>query len=56
VILLFAYDLPGINGLELVRRARNLAHRSRTAVGVLSASSVEARGMGISELLSERRP
>jgi CheY-like chemotaxis protein len=40
--LLFDYDLPGINGLELVRRARKLVHRSRTPVGVLSASPVEA--------------
>ncbi|HKR12822.1 MAG TPA: response regulator [Pyrinomonadaceae bacterium] len=40
--LLFDYDLPGVNGLELVRRARNLGHRSRTPVGVLSASPVEA--------------
>src|SRR5947208_2793454 len=40
--LLFDYDLPGVNGLELVRRARTLVHRSGTPVGVLSASSVEA--------------
>ena len=40
--LLFDYDVPGINGLELVRHARKLAHRSRTPVGVLSASPVEA--------------
>ena len=40
--LLFDYDLPGINGLELVRCARKLIHRSRTPVGVLSASPVEA--------------
>lgn len=40
--LLFDYDLPGIDGLELVRRARKLVHRSRTPVGVLSATPVEA--------------
>lgn len=40
--LLFDYDIPGINGLELVRRARKLIHRSRTPVGVLSATPVEA--------------
>jgi two-component system NtrC family sensor kinase len=40
--LLADYDLPGINGLELVRRARKLVHRSRTPIGVLSASPVEA--------------
>jgi|SRR6185369_5698257 len=40
--LLFDYDLPGINGLELVRRARKLVHRSRTLIGVLSATPIEA--------------
>jgi CheY-like chemotaxis protein len=40
--LLFDYDLPGINGLELVRHARKLVHRSRTPVGVLSATPVES--------------
>ena len=40
--LLFDYDLPGVDGLELVRRARKLVHRSRTPVGVLSATPVEA--------------
>ena len=40
--LLFDYDLPGINGLELVRRARKLVHRSRTPIGLLSATPIEA--------------
>ncbi|HKG59546.1 MAG TPA: response regulator [Pyrinomonadaceae bacterium] len=40
--LLFDYDLPGINGLELVQRTRKLVRRSRTLVGVLSAAPVEA--------------
>ena len=40
--MIFDYDLPGINGLELVQRARKLAHRSRTPVAVLSATPVEA--------------
>ena len=31
-------SLPGISGLELVRRARCLAHRRRTPIIVLSAS------------------
>lgn len=39
--LLFDYDLPGINGIELVQRARKLVHRSRTPIGVLSATPVE---------------
>jgi two-component system, OmpR family, response regulator len=41
-LLLFDYDLPGIDGLELVRHARKLVHRSRIPVAVLSASPVEA--------------
>src|SRR5262245_2640548 len=41
-ILLFDYDLPGVDGLELVRRARKLVHRSHTPIGVLSATPVEA--------------
>ena len=40
--LLIDYDLPSVNGLDLVKRVRNLAHRSRTPIGVLSASAVEA--------------
>jgi DNA-binding response OmpR family regulator len=40
--LLFDCDLPGINGLELVQRARKLRHRSRIPIGVLSATPVEA--------------
>jgi CheY-like chemotaxis protein len=47
-LLLLDYDLPGVNGLEIVRRARNLARRSRTPIIVLSASAVgaEAREAG----------
>jgi CheY-like chemotaxis protein len=40
--LLFDYDLPGINGLELVHHVRKLVHRSRRPVGVFSATPVEA--------------
>ena len=39
-LLLLDYDLPGVNGLELVRRARKLAHRVRTPIVVLSATPV----------------
>jgi CheY-like chemotaxis protein len=40
-LLLVDYDLPGVNGLELVSRARKLAHRSHTPIVVLSATPVE---------------
>jgi len=41
-LLLFDYDLPGMNGLALVRRSRKLAHRSQTPIVVLSATPLEA--------------
>lgn len=41
-LLVLDYDLPGVNGLELVHRARMLAHRTRTPIIVLSASPVGA--------------
>jgi len=34
------YDLPGVNGLELVSRARKLVHRARTPIVLLSATPV----------------
>ena len=44
-LLLLDYDLPGVNGLELVSRARKLAHRSGTPIIVLSATPVEAAAL-----------
>lgn len=41
-LLLIDYDLPDVNGLELVHRARKLAHRSHIPVVMFSASPVEA--------------
>ncbi|HKY45133.1 MAG TPA: response regulator [Pyrinomonadaceae bacterium] len=41
--LLVDYDLPELNGLELVDRARKLAHRSSTPIGVLSANQIQWR-------------
>jgi len=41
-LLLIDYDLPEMNGLELVRRARNLPHRARTPIVMFSAGPVEA--------------
>ena len=41
-LLLLDYDLPGLNGLELVSRARKLVHRARTPIIVLSATPVGA--------------
>ena len=40
-LLLLAYDLPGVNGIELVHRARKLAHRATTPIIVLSSTRVD---------------
>lgn len=40
-LLIVDNDLPGVSGLELVRRARSLSHRRRTPIMMLSASEVE---------------
>jgi len=48
-LLLLDYDLAaGVNGLEIVRRAKKIAHRARTPIVVLSATPVaaEAREAG----------
>src|SRR5215217_3078427 len=54
--LLFDYDVPGLNGLELVRRARKLDHRYHTPIGVLSASPVEAEAREAGADLFLRKP
>ena len=40
-LFIFDYDLPGLNGIELTRRARTLRHRRRTPIIIFSASDVE---------------
>jgi len=52
-LLLLDYDLPGVSGIELVRRARELAHRQDTPIIVLSAAlgEAEAREAGANEFL-----
>lgn len=56
-VLLLDYDLPGVNGLELVRRARELPHRLHTPIVVLSATPVEseARQAGADLFLQKPR-
>ena len=41
-LLVVDYDLPGVNGLELISSARELDHRCDTPMVVLTASPVEA--------------
>jgi CheY-like chemotaxis protein len=40
-LLLLDYDLPGLNGIELLQQARALAHRQGIPVVVLSGTAVE---------------
>lgn len=55
-LLLIDYDLPHVDGLKLVRRARQLARRRRTPIIMCSASDVEmeARQAGVDAFL--RKP
>ena len=55
-LLLFDNHLPNVNGLELVRYARELPHRRETPIIVFSASecSRDARLAGVNEYL--RKP
>lgn len=55
-LLLVDYDLPGINGLDLVKRARTLAHRSRIPIAVLSATPVEAEAREAGANIFLRKP
>ncbi len=41
-LLLFDNDLPGLSGVELVRRARKISHRRRTPIILHSGSDCEA--------------
>ena len=41
-LLLLDEDLPGVNGLELARRARELPHRQSTPVVIISANNCRA--------------
>lgn len=54
-LLLLDYDLPGVNGIELVRLARTFVHRRQTPIIVISASEVgrEARAAGANLFLKQ---
>lgn len=54
-LLILDNSLPGMSGLELVRRARSLAHRSRTPIIMLSASDarLQASRAGVNAFLKK---
>ncbi len=41
-LLVFDKDLPGVGGLELARAARNISHRRRTPIVMISGEDCEA--------------
>lgn len=55
-LLIFDNHLPNVNGVELVRYARQLPHREHTPIVMLSASEIEeeARAAGVDAFL--RKP
>jgi CheY-like chemotaxis protein/tetratricopeptide (TPR) repeat protein len=55
-LLVVDKDLPGLNGIELVQRARKITHRRRTPIVMLSGSNceTEAWGAGVDAFL--RKP
>lgn len=54
-LLLLDNDLPGVSGLEVLRRARTLEHRRDTPVIILSATEIgrEARAAGANLFLKK---
>lgn len=54
--VLVDYHLPGLNGLELVKRARTLAHRAHTPIAVISATPVEAEAKDAGANVFLRKP
>jgi CheY-like chemotaxis protein/tetratricopeptide (TPR) repeat protein len=52
-VLIFDNNLPNINGIELIRKTRALAHRQRTPIIMLSGGEVEmeARRVGATTFL-----
>ena len=54
--VLVDYRLPGFNGLELVKRARTLAHRAHTPIAVISATPVEAEAKDAGANVFLRKP
>jgi CheY-like chemotaxis protein len=55
-LLLLDNELPGVKGVELIRRARSMTHRRHTPIAMFSASDVagEARAAGADAFL--RKP
>jgi len=55
-LLLFDHDLPGISGLALIERARQLPHRRQTPIIVFSASPLEREALAAGADAFLRKP
>lgn len=55
-LLLLDYDLPGVNGVQLVKQARGLSHRRTTPIVILSATLDEVAASEAGADASLRKP
>lgn len=55
-LFVFDYDLPGVSGIELVQKARQLAHRFSTPIVMFSATPVEAEAREVGADAFLRKP
>lgn len=55
-LLVFDNDLPGVDGIELTRRARSLTHRRCTPVVMVSASEVRTEALAAGADVFLRKP
>jgi CheY-like chemotaxis protein len=55
-VLIFDSSLPGLTGLELVRRARSLTHRRRTPIIIISADDSPKAALRAGADVSLRKP
>ena len=55
-LLIFDNHLPGVSGLELIHRVRNLVHRRGTPVLIVSASEVRAEALHAGADVFLRKP
>jgi|SRR5256885_13450500 len=55
-LVLLDHDLPGMDGLELVRRARQMPHRQRVPIIMLSASRCQSDALEAGANLFLRKP
>ena len=55
-LLLLDNELPGVSGLELARRARQLPHRRATPIIIISGGDAEAQARGAGADAFLRKP